>query len=112
MNANGSGHCRRASLQNRNLITRVRGITFGLQTTALNGNCRLPEASNRDWAIVSIAYRHFGVTAPTHEQRGEEWAHKRGGEGGQRCIMNRRYGRRCPDAMANIVFARLSIKLF
>lgn len=79
MNANGSGHCRRASLQNRNLITRVRGITFGLQTTALNGNCRLPEASNRDWAIVSIAYRHFGVTAPTHEQRGEEWARKRGG---------------------------------
>lgn len=30
-----------ASVQDQNLITHVRGITFGLQTTTLNGNCRL-----------------------------------------------------------------------
>lgn len=44
MNAIGSGQYRAdASLQEQNLITHVRGITFGLQTTALNGNCRVPK---------------------------------------------------------------------
>lgn len=65
MNTNGSGQCRAdVSVQDQNLITHVRGITFGLQTTALNGNCRLPKL-----AIAIGPLFRFWVTALACEQR-------------------------------------------
>jgi len=69
MNANGSGQCRvDASVQDQNLITHVRGITFGLQTTALNGNCRLPKLA----IAIGLLFRlqAFWITALAREQRG------------------------------------------
>jgi len=69
MNANGSGQCRAdASVQDLNLITHVRGITFGLQTTALNGNCRLPKLAIAIGPLFRL--QAFWITALAREQQG------------------------------------------
>lgn len=57
-----------ASLQVQNLITHVRGITFGLQTTALNGNCRLPKLAIAIGPLFRLRTGILGNCTRPHKQ--------------------------------------------
>lgn len=88
--------------QDQNLITHVRGITFGLQTTTLNGNCRLPKLAI---AIGPLFRLRIGILG--------NCAHR-----SRECEVRMRHD--SPFMVADIsvprggeiVFASLSIKLF
>lgn len=59
MNANGSGQCRRISTEPKPNHARSRNY-IRLTDNCVKWKLQATETSNRDWAIVSIAYRHFG----------------------------------------------------
>jgi len=52
------------SLQEQNLITHVHGITFGLQTTALNGNCTLARLARSRLGHCFDCALAFWLTTP------------------------------------------------